>query len=173
MEQKINQNNKVNQKNIEAVLILYNIRSTHNVGSLFRSADGAGFTRIILSGYTPTPIDKYGRNRNDIAKTALGAQLSLPWQQVADLPDFLNEAKKNGYLISAIEQAPNSVHYKNVNQKSKGFEKQILILGNEVTGIDSKILDLCDQVIEIPMAGNKESLNVGVAGAIVMFELMT
>ncbi len=163
---------KINQKTEnkpEIILVLHNIRSTHNVGSLFRSADGAGVAQIILSGYTPTPIDKYGRNRNDIAKTALGAELSLPWQQVDDLPNYLNLKKGEGFLISAIEQVSNSVHYKNSNHST---QKQILILGNEVLGVDNEILNLCDQVIEIPMAGDKESLNVGVAGAIVLFELL-
>lgn len=164
---------KINQKNEnkpEIVLVLHNIRSTHNVGSLFRSADGAGVAQIILSGYTPTPIDKYGRNRGDIAKTALGAELSLPWQQIDDLPKYLNIKKGEGFLISAIEQSNNSVHYKKSNHSA---QKQILILGNEVLGVDSEILNLCDQVIEIPMAGDKESLNVGVAGAIVLFELLS
>lgn len=171
MTEKINQKS---EKAIETILVLHNIRSTHNVGSLFRTADGAGVTKIIFSGYTPTPIDKYGRNRNDIAKTALGAELTLPWQQINNLPEFLTEmkgvGKKGKYLISAIEQSKNSVNYKKCNKKSK---KQILILGNEVTGIESEILNLCDQIIEIPMAGGKESLNVGVAGAIVLFELLT
>lgn len=167
---------KINQKTENkphVILVLHNIRSTHNVGSLFRSADGAGVAEIILSGYTPTPIDKYGRNRNDIAKTALGAELSLPWQQIESLPDFIKQKKAEGFLVSAIEQAPNSVHYKKVNQKNKSAQKQILILGNEVLGVDEDTLSLCDQVIEIPMAGDKESLNVGVAGAIVLFELLS
>jgi tRNA G18 (ribose-2'-O)-methylase SpoU len=163
---------KINQKSTnkpEIILVLHNIRSTHNVGSLFRSSDGAGVAQIVLSGYTPTPIDKYGRNRNDIAKTALGAEQTLPWQQVEGLPDFIKQKRDEGFLISAIEQTPNSINYKNCNHDA---QKQILILGNEVLGVDNEILNLCDQVIEIPMAGDKESLNVSIAGAIVLFELL-
>lgn len=167
MNEKINQKSKIKS---DVILVLHNIRSTHNVGSLFRSADGAGVSKIILSGYTPTPIDKYGRNRGDIAKTALGAELTLPWQQIDDLPAYLGKMKDEGFLIGAIEQSKKSVHYKKINHDAK---KQILILGNEVLGVDESILNLCDQVIEIPMMGNKESLNVSIAGSIVLFELLT
>lgn len=167
MTEKINQNF---ENKIEAILVLHNIRSTHNVGSLFRTADGAGVSQIVLSGYTPTPIDKYGRNRGDIAKTALGAEHLIAWQQVADLSDFLKQKKGEGFLVSAIEQSPNSINYKKCDHLS---QKQILILGNEVLGIDEEVLSLVDQIIEIPMVGGKESLNVGVAGAIVMFEILS
>jgi|SRR3989338_1337277 len=164
-------NKKINLKNkVDVILVLHNIRSTHNVGSLFRSADGAGVGKIILSGYTPAPIDKYGRYRGDIAKTALGAEKSLAWEQADSLPVFLAAIKKQGFFIAAIEQAKNSVHYKKHNKKSK---KIVLILGNEITGLENEILNLCDQALEIPMAGNKESLNVSVAGAIVLFDILT
>lgn len=167
MTEKINQKS---EKVIEVILVLHNIRSTHNVGSLFRTADGAGVSQIVLSGYTPTPIDKYGRNRGDIAKTALGAEQVMVWQQVVDLPAFLKQKKIEGFLVSAIEQSSSSIHYKKCDHLS---QKQILILGNEVLGIDEEVLNLVDQVIEIPMAGSKESLNVGVAGAVVMFEILS
>lgn len=159
---------KINSKKFETILVLYNIRSAHNVGSLFRSADGAGVNHIILSGYTPEPIDRFGRERNDIAKTALGAEKNISWQKVSDLVEYLKNKKSEKFLISAIEQSKKSVSYK----KAKKSKKQILILGNEVNGIDEVVLSLCDQILEIPMAGNKESLNVSIAGAIVLFEIL-
>lgn len=152
----------------ETILILHNIRSTHNVGSLMRSADGAGVSQIIFSGYTPTPLDKYGRKRSDVTKTALGAE-NMAWQKIDSLDEYLNKLRAENFLISAIEQSPKSVHYK----KSKKSKKQALILGNEVTGIEPEVLKIVDQVIEIPMLGDKESLNVSIAGAIVMFEILT
>jgi tRNA G18 (ribose-2'-O)-methylase SpoU len=166
MSEKINQKS---EKAINTMLVLHNIRSAHNVGSLLRSADGAGVNKVIFSGYTPTPIDKYGRYRNDIHKTALGAEASLPCEQVGDLVEFLNKIKDEGYTVSAIEQSAKSIHYK----KFKKSQKQVLILGNEVTGIEPEILNLCDQILEIPMAGGKESLNVSIAGAIVLFEMLS
>lgn len=159
---------KINSKKIEVILVLHNIRSTHNVGSLFRTADGAGVSQIIISGFTPTPIDRFGRYRNDIAKTALGAEKTVPWEKIENIFDFVSQKKKDGFLVSAIEQDEKSVSYK----KSKKADKQILILGNEVLGVEKDVLKIVDQIIEIPMSGDKESLNVSIAGAIVMFEII-
>lgn len=159
---------KINSKKIELILVLHNIRSTHNVGSLFRTADGAGVSQIIISGFTPTPIDRFGRYRNDIAKTALGAEKTVPWEKIENIFDFVSQKKKDGFLVSAIEQDEKSVSYK----KSKKAYRQILILGNEVLGVEKDVLKIVDQIIEIPMSGDKESLNVSIAGAIVMFEII-
>lgn len=159
---------KINSQKSKTILVLHNIRSTHNAGSLFRTADGAGINEIVLSGYTPEPIDRFGRARNDIAKTALGAEKNIPWQKIKDLTEYLKEKKQEKFLISAIEQDKKSIFYK----KAKKAKKQILILGNEVEGIEKDVLKMCDQIIEIPMRGEKESLNVSIAGAIVMFEIL-
>lgn len=161
-------NSKINSQKPEVILVLHNIRSTHNVGSLFRSADGAGVSHIIISGFTPEPVDRFGRPRNDIKKTALGAENTVGWTKINNIFDFIKQKKSEGYLVSAIEQHPNSVLYKD----SKNASKQVLILGNEVLGVDSSLLDLVDQIIEIPMAGEKESLNVSIAGSIVLFEIL-
>lgn len=160
---------KINKNKKEVILVLHNIRSTHNVGSLFRSADGAGVAQIVFSGFTPDPVDRFGRPRGDIAKTALGAENTVPWTRVTDLYDFLKQKKKERFLISAIEQDKKSISYK----KAKKFKKQILILGNEVDGIEPELLSFVDQIIEIPMAGTKESLNVSIAGAVVIFEILS
>ena len=152
----------------KVVLVLHDIRSNHNVGSLFRTADCAGVSEIILSGYTPAPIDKFNRPVKEIAKTALGAEKSVPWQSEKDIDAVLKRFKSEGFKIVAIEQSKNSVDYKTV----KIEENTVIILGNEVLGVSPDILKLCDVVAEIPMKGEKESLNVSVAGAIALFRIL-
>ena len=149
-------------------VLLYNIRSTHNVGSMFRTADSAGVTRIYMSGYTPTPLDRFGRSRKDIAKVALGAENTIPWEYVSDPKKIIKKLKKDQHQIIGIEQADNSVDYKKVT-----VSKQVLfVVGNEVEGIEKEILKLCDVVAEIPMNGKKESLNVSVAFGIALFRIL-
>lgn len=153
------------------VLILNNIRSVENVGSIFRTADGAGVEKIYLVGVTPDPIDRFGRNRTDMAKVALGAEKSIPWEHYSDISLLIKQLRKNppagGLQIIALEQSKKSVYYK----KFKPVGSAALIVGNEVDGIADGILRQCDAVIEIPMKGKKESLNVSVATGIALFEL--
>ncbi len=150
------------------ILILDNIRSVHNVGSLFRTADGLGLSHIILSGTTPAPIDRFGRERNDFKKVSLGAEKTVSWEYVETTSGAIEMSKKDGYEIVALEQNSRS---KNINEFSS--DKNIaLVLGPEVTGISQEVLSLCDSILEIPMFGKKESLNVSVAGAIAMYELL-
>ncbi len=152
----------------ESAVILHNIRSNHNVGSIFRTSDAAGVTEIILSGYTPTPLDRFGRDVKEISKTALGAQMSIPWKKVKSAKKEILRLKKENFVIIAIEQAKNSVDYKKVKTKNK----TVFIVGNEVDGLPKDILDLCDVVAEIPMKGKKESLNVSVAFGIALFRML-
>lgn len=161
---------KVSSKNPspKVILVLHDIRSNHNVGSLFRTADCVGVSQIILSGYTPAPIDKFNRPVKEIAKTALGAEKSVPWQSEKYIEEILKRLKSEGFKIIAIEQSENSVDYKTV----KIEEDTVVILGNEVLGVSPDILKLCDAVVEIPMKGEKESLNVSVAGAIALFRIL-
>ncbi|MBP6884922.1 MAG: TrmH family RNA methyltransferase [Candidatus Pacebacteria bacterium] len=151
-----------------AVLILDNIRSTHNVGAIFRTADAVGVSKIYLVGITPAPLDRFGRERADIAKSALGAEKSVKWESVKKILPLLKKLKKEKYTIVAIEQSENSTDYKKV--KAKG--NTAFILGNEVEGVSKKTLNVCDVVAEIPMAGDKESLNVSVTAGIALFRIL-
>lgn len=152
----------------DVVLILHNIRSTHNVGSLFRSADCAGIKKLYLVGYTPDPIDRFGRVQKDIAKIALGGEKSVSWEHVSEIEPLIKTLKQKNYKVIAIEQDQKAVDYKKVKCPSK----VAFILGNEVSGIPKEILKLCDLVAEIPMKGEKESLNVSVAGAVAIFRIL-
>ena len=152
----------------EVCVLLHNIRSTHNVGSMFRTSDSAGVTKIYLSGYTPTPVDKFGKSRKDIAKVALGAEKTIPWEYAKSPQKIIKELKKKKYQAIAFEQSANSVDYKNV----KVTQPVLFVVGNEVGGIEPKILSLADIIAEIPMKGSKESLNVSVAFGIALFRIL-
>lgn len=151
-------------------LILHNIRSVHNVGSIFRTADAAGVTKIILSGYTPLPTDRFGMPRKDFAKVSLGAEQTIPWQQTKTLRSAIRQLKKENYYIVAVEQDKKSVSL--FDLKPPKNKKLALVLGNEVRGLSKSALALCDKIVEIPMRGKKESLNVSVAAGIAMFMLL-
>lgn len=150
----------------EIVLILHNIRSVQNVGSLFRTADAFGVHGIYLSGFTPTPLDRFGRPRQDLVKTSLGAEQTVPWKYLKSAAACIRDLKNQGYTVVAIEQTPDSFEYTDVS--AYRGKKVALFLGNEVRGVDARTLKLCDRAVEIPMRGMKESLNVSVAGAIVL-----
>ena len=149
-------------------ILLHNIRSTHNVGSIFRTADAAGISKIYLSGYTPRPIDRFGRPVKELSKTALGGELSVQWESVEDPYILIKSLKKDSVHIIGLEQAKNSVDYKTVSIKSE----TLFIVGNEVEGMEQKMLTLCDVIAEIPMNGKKESLNVGVSLGIALFRIL-
>ncbi len=149
-------------------LALHNIRSCHNVGSIFRTADAAGVSKIFICGATPSPIDRFGRDRKDISKVSLGAEKTVKWQYVKNIDDLLADLKKKKFKIYALEQDARAVDYR----KAKIGNKDLLILGNEVHGIEKRILEKCDVVLEIPMKGKKESLNVAVAAGIALFSLL-
>lgn len=148
---------------MQTILILDNIRSAHNVGSIFRTADAAGVSRLFLVGTTPSPIDRFGRPQTDVAKTALGAELSIPWEHAETTLEVL--AKFPQHFKIALEQSSDSLDYKTILSR----EKNIIVLGPEVTGLQKEILDACDVVAEIPMRGTKESLNVSVAAGVFLF----
>jgi tRNA G18 (ribose-2'-O)-methylase SpoU len=154
---------KNNKKNI---LIIHNVRSVQNVGAMFRTADAAGIDKIYLTGYTPAPLDRFGRKRKDLAKSALGAEEFVAWEQKS-LPALLRNLRREKYFIIAIEQDKNSIDYKKVKTKNK----KVFIVGAEVTGIPKNILKKCDVITEIPMRGEKESLNVSVALGIALFRV--
>jgi tRNA G18 (ribose-2'-O)-methylase SpoU len=152
----------------EKILVIENVRSAHNVGSLFRSADGAGVSKIFLYGYTPTPTDRFGRVQKEIQKTSLGAVDTVLWEHIvseASLLRTLFELKKSGYTIVALEQTPKAISLYDFTVP----EKVIYVVGNEIDGVSSLVLEHADMVIEIPMKGKKESLNVSVAGGVLLF----
>jgi 23S rRNA (guanosine2251-2'-O)-methyltransferase len=153
-------------KNIS--LILDNIRSVHNVGSIFRTADAAGVSHVYLIGITPTPLDRFGRVRKDIAKVALGAETTVPWSHLETIEPLIEKLKSEGVHIIALEQSENAIDYKLYGAKSP----VALIVGNEVGGISQDVLNRVDGIIEIPMRGEKESLNVAVATGIALFSLL-
>lgn len=149
-------------------LILQNIRSIYNVGAIFRTAECAGISKIFLSGYTPTPLDRFGRERKDFVKVALGAEKSIVWEQKKNIEKLLEDLKKEGVHIIAVEQSKNSVDYKKI--KIKG--PTAFIFGNEIRGLSSSVLKKADIVAEIPMKGKKESLNVSVSVGVVLFQTL-
>lgn len=152
----------------KGILVLSNLRSVENVGSIFRTAEALGAEKIILIGTTPTPLDRFGRKRKDLAKVALGAESFITWEYYPEIDPCLVNLKKEGFLILALELAKNSLEISSF----KNDEKFALILGNEVEGIDESVLEKCDAVLEIPMHGKKESLNVSVSAGIALFELL-
>lgn len=146
----------------ELILILDNIRSRENVGSIFRTADAAGVLKIYLCGMTPVPP------HDKISKTALGAENWVPWEYRRNTWQTITELKKRGFKIYALEQTKNS---RNIFKFKPQFPLA-LVVGNEVKGISPKILKYCDKKISIPMYGKKESLNVSVAAGIAIYTLL-
>ena len=152
------------------IVVLDNIRSTFNVGSIFRTSDALGVNKIILCGTTPAPKDRFGREREDIAKVALGAEKTIAWEYVAETIKAVKKLKQDGYRIIMIEQSEKSVDYKKI--KIKKNELVAFVMGTEVEGLSPTLLKLADNVAEIPMKGNKESLNVSVAFGVAMFRIL-
>jgi 23S rRNA (guanosine2251-2'-O)-methyltransferase len=159
----------------EVVLLIHNVRSTHNVGSLLRTADGFGVSHVYITGYTPYPKKANDERlphlaeklQRQINKTALGAYQHLPWSHSDDIAQVIKRLKAQGYLIAALEQTKTA---KNLSS-FKPTGNIALILGNEVDGIDSQVLAQADVHLHIPMRGKKESFNVAVAGGIALYKL--
>ncbi|OGJ09771.1 hypothetical protein A2456_03755 [Candidatus Nomurabacteria bacterium RIFOXYC2_FULL_36_19] len=154
-------------KQQENILIIHNVRSVQNVGAMFRTADAVGINKIYLTGYTPAPLDRFGRKRGDLAKSALGAEDYVKWESKKSLPALMRSLRRENFLIIGVEQAKNSMDYKKVKLQ----KKNVFIMGAEVTGIPKNVLKKCDIIAEIPMRGKKESLNVSVACGIVLFRM--
>lgn len=157
----------------EIIVIAHNIRSTHNIGAIFRTAEGFGVSKIIISGYSPYPklpndtrlphIES--KLTSQIHKTALGAETIVPFEY-QDEPD-INSLKEQGFTIIGLEQDERSITLKNYIAP----QKIALLLGEEVHGITDILLDQCDDIIEIPMFGRKESFNVSVATGIALYAI--
>jgi len=155
------------------VLIAHNLRSTHNVGSLLRTAEGLGVAYVYLTGYTPFPLAKNdprlphlaNKINKQIAKTALGAERLASWNHFENIKDVITKLKNDGFTICALEQTSGSIELPSYKVPAK----IAIIVGREVEGIEPEVLDLCDKTLEIPMFGQKESFNVVQAAAMALF----
>jgi len=151
-------------------LILENIRSAYNVGAMFRTADGAGVDKIFLVGYTPTPIDRFGREQSEILKTSLGASQTVAWEHFANILECIELLKKQSCSVVSVELNDSSIPL----QEYFVPANVAYVLGNEVDGVSKECLAHSDTIVEIPMLGEKESLNVSVAAGIILYhELST
>lgn len=147
---------------IPLTVVLDNVRSLHNVGSIFRTADAFAVERLFLCGITAVPPAR------EITKTAIGAEETVEWKYFKNTLDAVEQLKNEGYFVTAGEQAQKSVNSFDIN--SLTGNRFALILGNEVFGVSQDCIDLCDAVIEIEQRGTKHSLNVSVSGGILMYE---
>lgn len=147
---------------IPLTVILDDVRSMHNVGSIFRTSDAFLVEKIILCGITPTPPHR------EIHKAALGATESVDWEHIPSVSDAIQKLKNDNYIILGIEQTSNSININDYPVKEN--QKYAIILGNEVEGVSDDILNLCDDFLEIPQFGTKHSLNVSICGGIVIWE---
>jgi 23S rRNA (guanosine2251-2'-O)-methyltransferase len=161
---------------ISIVVIADNLRSTYNVGSLFRTCEGLGVDELILTGYTPYPLKDIddrlphisSKLELQINKTALGAQDSLKWRSVLKIKDVILEFKEAGYLVLGLEQHPKSAELAKFKLSTN---KVVLVVGNEVNGLSDEVMGMCDEFVEIPMLGKKESFNVIEATTMAIFHL--
>jgi tRNA G18 (ribose-2'-O)-methylase SpoU len=144
------------------IVLVDNVRSLYNVGSIFRTSDGAMIEKLILAGFTPYPP------RKEIEKTALGSTKSVPWEYTKHPTETIQKLKECGYKICCLELTDKSIHY---NDIKKADFPICLVIGNEINGVSKEVIELCDLAIEIPMYGIKQSLNVAVAYGIAVFEL--
>jgi tRNA G18 (ribose-2'-O)-methylase SpoU len=167
----------------EIVLILHNIRSLHNVGSIFRTADAIQAKKIYLVGITPDPVDRLGRAREPLVKVSLGAEKNVPWEKVSSFAKLARILRRDGYTICVLEQSKRAILYSKFPRK---IRKIALVLGHEVRGLPPSVLENSDFVLEIPMRGavtrqshhprhshrGKESLNVSVAAGVALFRII-
>jgi len=147
---------------IPLIIVLDNVRSLNNIGSVFRTSDAFLVEAVYLCGITATPPNV------EIHKTALGAENSVAWAYYSDTDQAVEELKKNGYTLCAVEQAKNSIMLDELELDSK--KKYAVVLGNEVKGVQQDVVSRCDCCVEIPQYGTKHSLNVSVAAGMVIWE---
>jgi tRNA G18 (ribose-2'-O)-methylase SpoU len=157
----------------QLILIVHNVRSTHNAGSLLRTAEGLGVEKVYLTGYTPYPLAAHdsrlphltAKIHKQIQKTALGAETTQAWEHAEDITAVIAKLRTDGFTITAIEQAENSTPLPDYEVPAK----IALIVGREVEGIEPEVVSLCDLTLEIPMFGQKESFNVAQAAAMALY----
>ena len=159
-----NQQRKAPEKMSQLIAVLHDVRSMHNIGAAFRNADAFGIKKLILSGFSPSPP------RPEISKTAIGAEEFVDWESTESITEKLEYLKKEGYLIVGLEQTDQSILIP--DYKPPQDQKICLVFGNEVTGLDKKLLPFVDTFIEIPQYGNKHSLNVSVTVGISLYAFL-
>lgn len=152
------------------IAVLHDIRSEENVGSMFRTADAAGVQKMYLTGYTPAPLDEFKRKRSKVAKAALGAEESVLWEKKKSVTSLIDMLICEGYTVLALEQDKRSTPYSAVTYTDD--EHTALIVGNEVTGLPEAVLKRVHRIVEIPMKGTKESLNVSVAFGVALYGML-
>lgn len=150
---------------LPVIIVLDNVRSLHNVGSVFRTADAFAVEKLVLCGITAQPPHR------EIQKTALGATESVDWEYTEDCKQLMLNLRSEGYKVIGIEQVSGSISLENQAHLLK-YVKLALVFGNEVEGVDQDVLDLCDEFWEIPQSGTKHSLNISVSVGIVLWELV-
>ncbi len=146
-------------------VILADIRSNYNVGAIFRTCDGAGVAKVYLTGFTPLPVDRFGRVVGEIHKTALGAEEFIPWEQASDILVLIKKLQSEGVKVVAVEQSADSIKLPDFKVPAS----VAYILGSETEGLPQDVLEAVDQILELPMLGQKESLNVSVTAGIVLY----
>ena len=159
----------------QIILIVHNLRSAHNVGSILRTAEGLAVNEVILSGYTPYPVSSDDRRLPHIAKrvdakirkTSLGAETTQAWHYLPDINELLHELQLQGYELAALEQTNQAINLTSYYPK----DKVAIVIGNEVTGVEPDVLLACTVHVHIPMLGSKESFNVVQASAMALFHL--
>ena len=149
-------------------IILENVRSAENVGAIFRTAEAVGVSKIFLVGYTPSPIDRFGREQKKIAKSALGAEKSIPFEKKESATELIEELHKENVNVVAVEQDSESKNYNEIKIESD----TAFVFGNEVDGVSKEVLKVCDDIAEIPMKGEKESLNISVSVGVFLYRVM-
>ena len=147
---------------LPVTIILDNIRSALNVGSIFRTADAFLVERIVLCGITATPPNK------EIRKSALGSTNSVDWVYSKNTLDYVNELRSNGYYVIGLEQVEGSTM---LDKFSVPYQPIAIVIGNEINGVGQEVIDICDQAIEIPQFGTKHSLNVSVSAGIFLWDI--
>lgn len=152
---------------MKTAVLLHNIRSAHNVGSVFRTADGAGVSKVYLSGYSPMPVDRFGNARKDLHKVALNAEKFIPWEHQKNPYAIISKLREEGWRIVGVEQDERAIDYRTFVSE----QPVLFVFGNEVRGISPALRKHCDDLVEIPMHGKKESLNVSVAAGIILFSV--
>lgn len=159
----------------EIVLIAHNLRSSHNVGSLLRTADGLGVEKVYLTGYTPYPIHEHDirlphiaqKVDKQIVKIALGAEKMIAWEHWDKIEALIEKLKRENFMVVALEQGSNAVRLPDFKPPAK----VAIIIGREVEGIEPEVLEMCDKIVEIPMLGRKESFNVVQAAAMALYHM--
>lgn len=150
---------------VQKAVALIDVRSAQNVGAIFRTADALSVSAVYLVGYTPLPVDRFGRAQPDIQKTALGAEHTVPWQHVPDSASFLRECRREGRAVVVLEQHDRALDYKAYEPP----DNVVVVFGNEIDGVSKEVCDAADAIVSIPMYGKKESLNVSVAAGVVLY----